>query len=424
LLYVLLRHFRLGALPSFAVVVAFIIFPGSDSVRLWPSGVGAQFILAIFIIGILLSVFAFSKPRRYAIPLHLLSLICFGALLLTYEVVVPLICCSAILYLLCGIPKRLVFIKGSLDVALVVAFFIYRFVLASIPTTSFVVSRSLGGMINRFLDLLTQAWTTWKLMFVPLNLGRALPLAILLLIIYGLTQRDVRSAYRKWIYLAIGGIVISAVSLSAYITTSDWYMPNASGLVNRVNLVASIGYAALAVGILGCLWEVLKMRANYILATLFVGVTTLGVVYHQVKWERETQKTYAQSWREQGRIISNFKGLSNKIPANASIYSFGHPMHVGKWIPVFGSSWDLRGAIKSTTHLKPPFASPFEGGMTCTPEGISANGNLQASFKAPSSIYFFNHRQSAIHHVVDQQTCQQLVNTWEHPVMLVNEIPL
>jgi hypothetical protein len=95
LLYAVLRRCRLGWIWSALAAALLIVFPASDSTRLWPTGAIGQFVIVLVLVGVLLALSALGRKagwRQYA--LHAGAALLFVFAMTTYEIAVPLVALS------------------------------------------------------------------------------------------------------------------------------------------------------------------------------------------------------------------------------------------------------------------------------------------------------------------------------------------
>jgi hypothetical protein len=423
LIYALLVRLRLPRWAALAIGVLYIVYPGSDTTRLWPASIGAQYILAAYLGGVLLALAALRRPRRIAVPLHVLSLALFGLLVFTYEVVLPLIAIGGVFYLVARAPRRAALARATVDLALAGGFTAYRLFLAPVPKDSgFVMHRNPSQSVERLLTLWRGAWASWQPMFIPGPIGPVVLVAALVLVVVTAARRPaVRPRLRPWLWLALAAAAFALVAVTPYFVANDYYVPDPRTPANRLNLAAAPAYCALAVALLAMVGIALRAWSNAIVAFAVPLVLALGFVVHQTAVSFTSQEDWAQAWREEIIVVNAFKRLFGPVPRYASIVSFGHPLYAGAWIPVFSTDWDLRGAIDSETHVDPDRAMPFTPDLACGELGVLKAGALFMPYAGPSPVWFASSKNFEVRHVRSKAQCDRAVVDFGRPPYFLPE---
>lgn len=418
LLYLVLVGCRVPRTAALIACLLYIVYPGSDSTRLWPTAIGAQYILAGYLGGVLLALAALRSSGRRSLLLHGASVALFLLILLTYEVVVPLVAIAGVLYFL-TVRSRAALVRGGVDVALVVAFLVYRLVLNPVPESAgFLQERTAGELVDRVGTLITGAWRSFHYLFVPNAVSDLLAWALAvfagLVVALALALRpECRSLIVRWMVLAGLAVLFALAAMSSYTMANDLTVPTTAGLLNRFNLGSAPAYAVLAAALTALLWDSLRallghgraLAAAFAIPAILVGYSMAGVSF-------EHQDAYAESWRAQRASISAIVALDPEIPDDATVIAFGHPIWEEGFVPVFSASWDLRGAIDERTSIDPPQALPYLDGLTCGPAGLLFDGAPWAPYRGRSPVVFVNTRSREVRYVSDAAGCQAGTVAW------------
>ena len=418
LLYAVLRRCGMGFWPALLACLLFVVYPGSNSTRLWPTGVGAQYILALYLGAVLLAIEALRRQGGRALALHLGSFALFALLVFTYEAVIVLIAIAVGLYLLSAPDnRRRALERGACDLMLAGTFTLYRLVIDPVAVgAGFTQSRTTGETIDRVWVVLGGAWDSWRPLFVPGTVGTVVVLvAIVICVVAMAKDRAVRRASRKWLLAGVAATVFAIASVMPYVVGNDLYVPDTASLFNRLNFAAAPAYCVLFVALCGLLWTALARWVPPAAATAVVLVLVVGVGVSQIDAGLVTQESWAASWDDQQAAVKQLRRLRPEPAADAAIMSFGHPIWESGFIPVFSASWDLRGAMDLWTRVDPSSALPFLDGATCGPAGVIFGGVPYTAYRGTFPLWFVNLKTGAARHIVSARQCDATVAAWGRP---------
>ncbi len=418
LLYLLLVRCRVPRAAALIACLLYVVYPGSDATRLWPTSIGAQYILAGYLGGVLLAIAALRRTGRRSLLLHGASVALFLLVLLTYEVVLPLIAISGVLYWI-AVRSRPALVRGGADLALAVAFLAYRLVLNPAPEASgFVQERTMSELVDRVGDLITGAWRAFHYLYVPnavpdlLAWGFVLASGVVVAVALRVRPGS-RMLIARWALLAGLAVLFALAAMSSYTTANDLTIPSIEGVINRFNVASAPSYAILAAALTALLWESLRALAGHgraLAALLAIPLALVGYSMAVVSFDH--QDSYAQSWREQRAAIRGLVAVDGQVPDDATVITFGHPLWEKGFVPVFSASWDLRGAIDERTSIDPPQALPYLDGLTCGPAGLLFGGEPWAPYSGGSPVVFVNTRSRQARPIEDLVTCDRTVAEW------------
>ena len=121
LLHRLLRELGVGALPAAALALLSLLYPFSDTTRLWAAGGVNNLGVVLYLLGTLLALRGLrAGGGRAAVMLHSGALLLYVLSVLTYQVAAPLALLSGLVYALRA-PWRSVLPRWALDVVAVAA---------------------------------------------------------------------------------------------------------------------------------------------------------------------------------------------------------------------------------------------------------------------------------------------------------------
>jgi hypothetical protein len=418
LLYAIASRARLARVWAILLALALVLFPASDSARLWDVASLAGYDMALALGAILLTLIALGREGRSALVLHLLG----GALALvamaTYEIAVPLILLGGATYYL-AYRDRNALRRWGADIGLVLLFVAYRLILAPLSATSgFLVHRGASQTLSRVWTLLNGAWVSWKDVYAPGLLG-TIVLAILAATVIALLARSARyrTASRRWLILFVLGLALSAAGALVYLTANDLYVPVVESVFNRLNVPGSFGYAAMAVAILGAAYEALRLlRLPAVAAVLLLALPILATTVHQLGISDEHIRSWEASWTDQQQALHGYRIALRRIPRRAEIIGFDVPIWQRGFVPVFAAGWDLKGALDWETPVDPPVAYPLLPTLSCGAAGVVEGQTVIASYAAQGEPLFFvsPKRETAVH-IITQAACEKAITAWGRP---------
>lgn len=417
LLFLLLRRCRMPAWPALLVGLLYVVYPGSDSTRLWPTAVGAQYIIGAFFGGVLLGIAAIQAKGARKALLHAASLALFVLLAFTYEVVLALVAVSGAFYWLATRDLRRSLLRGGADMALSAVFIAYRLFVAPVHEDSgFVEARSSGAWAHRLRVVLEGGWHSWQSLFAPWAVtGIVVLVAVVVVATVAYRDPSARRLVLAWGAVAIGGLAFAALALLPYLPANDAYVPDPSSLFNRLNVAAAPAYCVVFVGLVMMLWHALRRLAHPALAAGAAAAMLLPTAVHQVDFAARSREAYAESWTASKKAVAGLERAAPQLPEDASVVTFGHPIWERGFIPVFAAGWDVRGAIDLRTHVDPPQAVPFVSSASCGPDSVIESGKRLIPYQGPSPLFFVNTTTAEARRIVDLAGCEKAVADWGRP---------
>ncbi len=419
LVYVILRRCRMPWSWAALVSALLIIFPASDSTRLWPTGAIGQYVIVLVLIGVLIALSALRRPRGPGQwTLQILSALLFVGAMATYEIAVPLVALNGIIYW--AAEKRPAAIRrGVADFLLAAGFVMYRLVVAPAdPSEGFTVHRTLHGYLSRASTLVESAWNTWHESLLPGAVGTfGIVVVVVAACVLAALDDGMRRRLRPWAAFLFASLVVAGASTFVFVTANDFYTPQVSSVFNRVTLPASIAYVCLFVALLGFGYEIVRCLSPLPwVAVVAVGIVALGSGRHQFLISTEHKRSWEASWREQEVALEGYSTAMRGIPRQSRIIGMGAPIWEPGFIPVFAAPWDLSGAIDYTTAVDPPIASPLFPTMSCGRRGMVLEGTLLTPYRVRNQPLYFI---SAVHRpavrVASSSKCRRVIARWGRP---------
>jgi hypothetical protein len=419
LLYAIAVRCRLSRPWAFLLGAALVLFPASDSSRLWPVAAIGQYVVALVLIAVLIALSALGRRGYSALALHALSAVIAVFAMASYEISLPLVALGGTSYYLAYRDRRALK-RWALDIGLVISFVFYRLVLDPVSSeTGFVEHRDVSQTLHRVQVLLEAAWSTWKFVYLPDTLGTITLIALVVVIVAVLLVTRGGFVHRaiRWFALFGVGLALSAAGALVYLTANNLYVPVSYGTFNRLNLPGSFGYVAMAVAILGILYELARIvKIPGPIAAGLVALTVAGSAVHQVRVSNVHIRSWEASWHDQQQALAGYRVALRGAPHSAEIIGFDTPIWENGFIPVFAASWDLRGALDYETSVDPPVAYPLLPTITCGAIGMVEGDTLIASYNQPGApLYFASPKRRVIARVATRRHCEQVIQQWGRP---------
>ena len=372
-LYVLLRTLEMAPVHAAAIAALSLLFPWSDSIRLWPTASINSLSVCFFLIGLVVALRGFDHRGRRAIAMHGGADVLYLLSVLTYEASAAAALLAGFLYIGRGSPAS-VGKRWAADVAVVFGALVY-----SLATT--VSSRHVGSPLERLEDMGPFGRESMLLLASALEPGgtigrpiQALVLALAAGVVAAALFRlrrhadPVLRAWLRWIVIAVAGVGAAyAVFLGSHLHPLD------PGIDNRINVYAGLAYCLLAYSVVACAARLVFRSPLRAAATTVAVAIAIGAGYavrladDQSAWQRASE-------RQVDLLDSAEHGLL-PLPPESTVLSFGVPAQTAPEVPIFNRSWDLSGALRIRSGRPSLHAFPvFEGvEVRCGP-GLSVDG--------------------------------------------------
>lgn len=373
--FAVLRLLRLRAVHAAAVAALVLVFPWSDSNRLWATGGLNNAAICLFLAGLALALRELQSPSR---RLRIASLALYGGSVLTYDIAGLAILASGALYFTAASRMR-ARERWRLDVIVVLPLVVLATVLSTKHKNGPVYALQHGWEIARQAVSLTGR-ALLPVAGVPAGAGVALAVAVLGLA--GLvawrpgTDPSLRRSLRRWLAVAGAAMAATAVAYAEFVPADPKYVPFADGLYNRVNLLAGFALAALVYALavlaarLVCAPRVMRPAATALALLLVAAVG--GAWAAQVGRD---EHTWVRAAQVQSRVLGAVRHASPRPPLPGTVfYTFGAPLKMSRGIPVFAITWDLDAAAKLAFRDRSVRAAPVPPGarVRCGARGVRA----------------------------------------------------
>ena len=347
LLHRLLRELGVGALPAAALALLSLLYPFSDTTRLWAAGGVNNLGVVLYLLGTLLALRGLrAGGGRAAVMLHSGALLLYVLSVLTYQVAAPLALLSGLVYALRA-PWRSVLPRWALDVVAVAA--ATAVVVVNAPRRI----QTLAAQLEHALDIAREAFSLLAWTAVPFGPPRpvavgAVALFVVVAALAAARRRPagdpVRDELRHWLAVAVAGVLVVAAGYAIIAPANPFFLPLTPGTANRINGVPGVGFT-IVVYALAMLAGVLALGARRRAALPAIVLSVVLALGYVVRL-RESEAAWADSWRIQGDVLAAIdRGLPTGSRSGATVYSFGHPIDAAPGIAVF-RQLDLKPAVK------------------------------------------------------------------------------
>ncbi len=385
-LYLALRVARMPVLGAGIAALVLAVAPFAGSVRFWMSASLINFAIALLLIGLVTGALSLREPRgSRTVALGVLSVACLLTAALTYEATAAVGGLSLLYYAVArGRFARQDVKKAAVDVgALIAGLLVFRTAARTdvAPADSYIEhAKTIVGDAYSLLAAAAVPDGRWGTVFLLAlaGIGAALLLRLVLVrpTLRELTAGESAGELRRWTLWGIGGVGVALAGYLLYVPADAFYRPAQTGQGDRVNAMATVGFAvALAAmvmwfGALGTLVAARPRVPSLVIAAI-LAVLVGGALAGQTRGKGDL---YISSFAEQERFLD---GLQEAVPRSlrhgSTILTFGAPGYVAPNIPSFGETWDLNGAARLALRDGSIRAFPILAGqeVRCASAGVA-----------------------------------------------------
>jgi hypothetical protein len=342
-LYLLLRTLRFGALDSAVPAALLLLFPWTDSTRLWATASFDTLAVALYLLGLGLAVRGLRERRAW---LTGASLVLYLLACWTYEIVAASVLASVALYLAVA-PRREALRRFGLD-ALVVAL-----ALAVVASGTTRDPQSLADQVDHAGVIASQAFSLLARALVPVGDVPGWVGAALLVVALAIGWRR-----ERWVVTAGLGALLVVAGYLLFVPALPHYQPLEPGTTNRMNVLAAVGYALLVYALV----RLVTGRRTGVAVALCLAIG-VGYVVHVAGDERHWQ----DSATIQQRILRVVRETSPDPEKRTTFYTFGAATFVAPGVPVFSLPFDLKAGVRlryGDVSLR-AYPIPRDGGIVC-----------------------------------------------------------
>ncbi len=415
--FALLRELRLAAVPAALMAALSLIFPWSDSMRLWSTAAINSLGVTLYLLGTIAALHGLrAADRRRRRALGALAVVLVVIAVLTYEVAAAAALLSVFLYAR-EVPRREAVRRWLVDVVAVVA--AAGFVAVNTPRSM----EPLPKLIDHGFQILGQSLTLLARAVEPFG---APPRGIVLGAIAGLVAAALivrarlaagdpgRAALGAWLLVAACGAVGVLAGYALLVPADHHYLPLAPGVINRINLLAALPYSALIValamvaGILALGRRATPGHGPLLVAGVLCALVGAGWLHRTI----DDRELWDRAAARQEQVLSALaRSLPADRPRGSTAYTFGAPHYVAPDIPVFSVSWDLKGAIRLrlADRTLRGFAIDLRGLIACRRRTVEPLGFAYDALDAApyGRAYFVDVRSARAVRIDSRAACER-----------------
>jgi hypothetical protein len=347
--YAVLRTLGTPWLHAGLIAALAILFPWSDSTRLWATAGLVTLSVLFMLVGLFV---ALQGLRRRSWRWHAWAALLYLLSILTYEATLPLIACFGALYWLRSGWQAARW-RWLADLGAVVVGGTW----VGVNTTH--TKSSLSGDLKHLWQIVEGGGTILGRAGLPLG-SQATTLALLCLAVILASGCIAYIAFpssfaskggwglRSWLQMMFGGIAVATLAWVMFIPADRYYTPAIYGEINRVNGVAGFGLVLViygAFGVVGTLIGKFRRRSMWLASTVTV---LLGVIlalsYAHVL--RRHIDIWNSAYSAEVYAIQETKKLVPDPPSGTTIIAGSYPSYQAPWVPILAATWDYDGMVK------------------------------------------------------------------------------
>lgn len=390
LLFVLLRNLGVERIHAAAIGALVLLFPASDSARLWASLAVEASTLSLVLLGAIVALAGLKRSGARAVLFHACALALFAAGVLLYEIAAAAILLSVLLYRLKA-PWSKALPRSAADIAVT---------LLALAYVGLATPRPIPPLAAQF-DHGKRIFSEARRLFASIGIANGTPRLPLLAVVLVLgaaivvrrllpRQEPLRVDLRRWLVTSLAGVVVIAAGYALFLPADPWFSPLTEGIGGRTNIAAAPGYVLLLYSLPALLGLLLFRGLPYgrALAACF---TLVVAAYLGVEWLdrlRSDQRSYRAASAAANSALDVLEATVPKPPPGTTIYLFGVPRESAPNVPIFTASWDLTGAVRLLWRdysLRgvpgPSIARDFPGngddwGIACGTDSLRPHGYL------------------------------------------------
>ena len=397
--FAFLRTLGLGLPWALAAAAILLVFPSSDSTKLWSTGSQINLFIGLYLVAM---VIAIAGRRRFgpgpSVPAVLTQVLASAIAVVAvggYEIVAPAVLLSFVLY-------RWVGGRGGT---------LWRWLLDAVPTVLLLAlyTRKFGDSASgagKLLDnaqivldggvsILAYSLYPSRMLSDPwlLVVGVVGVLLVIQLVRQLAPPSPDRDAIVRWSVPILLAVAAIAVGYAMLIPVADRYPIHAPGIQNRTNCFAALGISALVVFLAASIGSMvsgaiprISARAREKMRWALTGLLIFGVLGTYTVRVTQDADRWVQASEIQNDLITQAQELVPSPPADATIFTSPYPGNTSPSVPVFGGggSNDEFWAFKVIYDSEDLRAFPLLAsvGLTCGPDAMSQSdaGNSHTEY--------------------------------------------
>jgi hypothetical protein len=390
MLYGVLRTVGVPTIHSWMIAALVLVYPWSDSTRLWATADQATLSIGLTLAGLWL---ALEGLKRRSWVMHAGAAGLYLTSILTYELTLPLIAAAGLLYVAksdwstakarWGVDLLVVLVGGSW-----------------VGTHTAREKLGLSADLSHLKEIVIGGGTILGRSAIPVGEPRTtIALIALLVVLVAGVATWWRSRARaqvdgwglkNWLLVAASGLVVGALGWVMFIPANPYYTPSIYGITNRVNALAGFGLVIAVYGATGVAVATVRLvspvKPTPVVAT--IGVFTLGLAlgFGYVRVLERHIRIWNTAFRAEEAGLRQMRKQFPRLPPGTTVFTSNYPAYQTLGVPIFSTNWDVNGMIKLQYKDGSLSAYPILPGqrLVCDPTGVAVEGP-----GAPSALVFY-----------------------------------
>jgi hypothetical protein len=427
--FAFLRTLGLGLPWALAAAAVLLVFPSSDSTRLWTTGSQINLFIGLYLVAMVIAIGGRRRfgpaPSLPAVATQVLASAIAVIAVGGYEIVAPAVLLSFVLY-------RWVGGKGGT---------LWRWLLDAVPTVLLLVlyTRKFGSSASSGSQLLDNAHLALdgavsvlayslypsRILTTPWLLVAAVAAVLLVtqLVRQLAPPSPDRDAIARWSVPILLALAAIAIGYAMIVPVADRYPIYAPGVQNRTNCFAALGISALVVFLAASVGAMLagalpriSAQARSQVRAAIAALLILGVIgVYTVRVTQDADR-WTQSAEIQEEILSQTQEVLPSTPADATIFTSPYPGNSSPSVPAFGGGGnnDELGAFKVVYDSEEMRAFPLLSGLglTCGAKEMSQS-NAGNSGTEYGKAYLVDLRTRTVYRPMNPRQCAAATRAME-----------
>jgi hypothetical protein len=417
--FVFLRTLGLAFVHAAVIAALVLVFPASDSTRLWATGSIALLASLFALLGAIVAVRGLAASGRRAVIMHAAAVALYALSVMTYEVAPPaILAMGAVYWLRAG--RRAALPRWIADVATVATILVF------VTSHSWNEPQPIQNQLDHARLIADQGlWLIAGALDPFTGVDRSLAIALLAavavvcVIVWRLLppgDADGRNLGR-WLAASAAGAAGTALGFAMYVAPDPaLYQPLGPGQHNRMNVLAALGIVVLVYSLVmvGATVAFRGLARSELWATGLALVIAAVIGAGYVHDLRQDAARWDEAARIQRAVLASVRSAVPQPPSGATIYVYGYAIEAAPGVPSFSAPWDLDGAVKHAWDDPSLRAHPAVPGtwLECGDSGLTAHNWLSAWSAIPRSgygeVYFVDAGRGRAVRVADRAACQRV----------------
>jgi hypothetical protein len=329
------------------VAVLWFVSPMASSTRLWISASTGNGVTLLALASIWCLATAYRAQARGArLMWHGAASACVVATMLWAEIAVLLLLAQPLLLHRLA-PRRVLALRWLVDLVTVVPIAAYVVAGNRIPSTG-----TLGDQLDHGWEIFVRALEGFGTAFAPTATGpTAWWIAEVAVLVVAAGVAEARAGgidgerVRRLVLMAGAGFVVVIASYAVYVPAESAYLPLRRGVHDRINVLSSIGYAMVVVGVLALAAELALRRHAPAVRDAAAILATCTVLVNSVVELDQRVDAYRRAEVAQRGVLAVVRETIPDPVDGSTTYVYNHVEWIDD-VPVFAGQWDLAGAIR------------------------------------------------------------------------------